>query len=653
MEVTRQPDAWEEVEVVASGLRAEVTLADVSYIVADILKGTGANFTLSTCSQSECVGEHELSGRQQLGIQFISPAQATAPEARPASPTVEHSLIARVRRDQVILFPPVTSLLLVRPDASACSQRGVLTWIRFSVDPKDGHTDPDRCRTCGEAGHSASSCSAERNGHRAKYQCFASVPPVAAATQGGSGLQQTKGRQAATGKQQQARQQQAQQQQAGFTVATGSRRAVNQMLNQRPAPITAVGAMPSPAVTANTGIQRTDAADEQQEGEELPTDPAVLAESERIFLLQKLEQDLGRHHDLLAECVDARGMMISPSLFDELQAAHSARLVDLKQASARARKTVAAFAAAPKLVRPNGKAKLGKRAAGNEPSSYDLDLAAYNKQEAQRQTQLTAARCEDARLHALSGQYQAFAARLQQYSSATLRPREQLPPLEVQDTAPQSAADSCESPLSPVILLPPDTQVALAAVTAETSEVGPAATAATAELPRAATSTAPGTEHLHAQVPVTPSAQLELQRNQQLAQRLDEFDAAEQRGTDAEQRRLLLAGSASKSAPTAESTTSAADGDAGTSDTDDDEGSAADGDAGTSDTDADDDDSVASGPSESSESECSDAASSRKARKSTGSEESPQHQQQQHTVPAARILRSTTASLTRAAALSN
>ena len=408
-------------------------------------------------------------------------------------------------------------------------------------------------------------------------------------------------------------------------------------------------------MTANTEIQPADAADERQDGEELPTDPEVLAESEHIFQLQELEQDLGRHHDLFAECVDEHDVVTSTTLFNALQAAHSARLVDLKQASARACSAVAALAAAPKLDRPNGKAKRRKRAAGNEPSSYELKLAAYEKHVAQRQTQLTAAQCEESRLHALTGQYQAFAARLQQYtgSGATLQPREQLPVLEVQDTVSQTAADSCESPLSPVILLPPDSQVALAAVTAETLEVGPAVTAAAAaESPQVANSTAPDAAHLHIQGAVTHSAQLEHQRNQQLAQRLDAFDAAEQRGTDAEQRRLLLAGSASRLAPAAEGTISAADGDAGTSDADDDEGSAAGGDAGTSDTDADND-SVASGPSESSESECSDAASSRKARKSTESDESPQHQQQQHTVPAARILRSTTASLTRAAALSN
>ena len=662
IEVSRQPDPWEAVDVIMSGLRSDVTLADATYMVADLLKGSGGDFTLTACAHAGGAGQPVPSGREQLGIKLISPAQAAAPQAlHSKQPSEYYSLIARVRRDQTSLFPPVVSLLVVRPDAPAGSQRGVLTWVRFTIDPKDGHTDTDRCYTCGETGHVALSCTAARDGHKARFQCFASVPLVAAAQSGPSGQRQTDGKQ-----------QQTQQQQAGFAVASGSRRAVNQMLNQRPAlaaaagaatsssptvPAAAVGAAtsPSPTVPADAARQLTVVAhaDAQEQVEEEPTDAAVIAESEQLFQLQQLEQQLARHHELLASCLDEQEGVAAGAPAEQLhqlQAAHSACLVTLKQATARAHNTVEALTAAPPLKRPKGKGQRGKQAKSN----YESKLAAFDNQVAQRNTQLTAAQCEHARLQALSGQYQAFAARLQQYSSPCATPQpttgsdnlRQLT-LEVHDTVPQLAADSCESPLSPVILLPPDSQAAPPAVTAETLElpVGPDAPAA-APSPPTALVTATALPRYSAQTTATQSVLLEQQRDQQLAQRRDEFDAAEQYGTDAEQHRLLSAASASSSM------TSAADGDADRSDTEHAEDPAADDDACNSDTDADDD-SVVSGPSESSESECSDAASSRKARKGTVHDESPQHQQQQHTAPPARMLRSNTTSLISFASLSN
>ena len=680
IDVIRQADAWQQVEVVMSGLNSNIALAEASFFVSELLKGSGTEYSLSAlsaCSLSQREEGAVLSGREQLGIKLIPPSQAVPSGVRSSKQPSERSLLLRVRRDAVPLLPPVFSVLMVRPDAPAASSRGVLVWVRFHVDAKDGHTDANRCGACGDAGHAAASCSAARDGHRARFQVFATVPPVGTAVSVGSGQQLTSKPHAAGGKQQQV--QQRAQQPAVFITASGSRRAVNQQLNQQAACASATGATPSapPAVTTSAEVQPVETTSTQHKAQEAPTDPSIVEESEQLEQLRQLERGLQLDHERLAACLNMDEVVASDQFqqFRELQLAHSARRADLTAASTHACKAVAALTAVPALQSPKGKGKGGKPGA----VAYEQKLKRFAELQAKRKTQLTTAQCSKSRLQALTDQYEAFAARLQQYHSVTLPLSSTELSLEVQSTAPQLTTDSCESPLSPIIAIPPDSQGTPAAVAAAALEVGPAGTAV-AGSPQAAVRTARVAQHLQAD-----STQLELQRNVQFALRRDAFDAAEQTATDAEQRRLALAarspvtaaqscavGSSavqSRAADSSASQSRAAESCGAQPDAADSiaaqpspangstvQPSAADsravrsseslsaavhsstagGNTGTPDTDEDSSSSGGSGSSESSESECSDAASERKLLKTSATKQ--QQQQQQATVTAVRAV---------------
>jgi hypothetical protein len=680
IDVMRQADAWQQVEVVMSGLNSNIALAEASFFVSELLKGSGTEYSLSAlsaCSLSQREEGAVLSGREQLGIKLIPPSQAVASGVSSSKQPSERSLLLRVRRDAVPLLPPVFSVLMVRPDAPAASSRGVLVWVRFHVDAKDGHTDANRCGACGDAGHAAASCSAARDGHRARFQVFATVPPVGAAVSVGSGHQLTLKPHAAGGKQQQV--QQRAQQPAVFITASGSRRSVNQQLNQQAACASATGVTPSapPAVTTSADVQPVETTSRQHKAQEAPTDPSVVEESEQLEKLRQLERGLQLDHERLAACLNMDEVVASDQFqqFCELQLAHSARRAELTAASTHACKAVAALTAVPALQSPKGKGKGGKPGV----VAYEQKLKRFAELQAKRKTQLTTAQCSKSRLQALTDQYEAFAARLQQYHSVTLPLSSTELSLEVQSTAPQLTTDSCESPLSPIIAIPPDSQGTPAAVAAAALEVGPAVTAV-AGSPQAAVRTARVAQHLQAD-----STQLELQRNVQFALRRDAFDAAEQTATDAEQRRLALAarspvtaaqscavGSSavqSRAADSSASQSRAAESSGAQPDAADSiaaqpspangstvQPSAADsravrsseslsaavhsstagGNTGTPDTDEDSSSSGGSGSSESSESECSDAASERKLLKTPARKQ--QQQQQQATVTAVRAV---------------
>ena len=676
LDVIRQQDAWRQVEVVMSGLSSDIPMAEASFYVTKLLEGSNAEFelsALSACSQSQHAEGALLSGRELLGIKLIPPSQAVPSGAHSSMQPSERSLILRVRRDVVPLLPPAFSVLMVRPHAPAASARSVLTWVRLHVDAKDGHTDTNRCDACGDAGHAAATCLAARDGHSARFQCFATVPPVAAAVSGGSGQQQPNLSHAGSGKQQQAQQQK--QQQAGFITVTGSRRATNQQLNQQAtstsASATGATSTPSPptAVNAIAAAQPVVTTSAQHQTVEAPTDPSVVAESEHLEQLNQLERGLQRDHELLAACLNEDDAVASDQSqqFGELQLAHSARRAELAAVSTDACEAVAVLTAALASCRaPKGKGK--KKAGKVSKENYELKLKTFQELQGQRKTQLTTAQCKQTGLQALTSQYEAFAARLQQYNSATLLLSNAQLSLEVQSTVPQLTTDSCESPLSPIIAIHNDSQGTPAAVAAAALEVGPAVTAAVASL-RADAHTSPDAQHLQVN-----STQLEQQRNEQFAARLDPFDAAEQIATDAEQRRLLLNARSSETGAQSSAVSSsavqpdtadtsavqpsaAADSGAVQPETADSSAvqpsaavhsSTAVGSTDTPDTDEDSSSSTGgSGSSESSESECSDANSARNSQRAAAKKQQ-QQQQQQVAVTAGRAV---TRALSRSASL--
>ena len=644
LEVTLQPAPWETVEVMMAGLPTEVSLAQASYMVTDLLEGTGAIFKLLTCSQLKSAGAAVQSGLEMLGIRLMSPSEASSLSACHARHDGTRSLVLQVRRDVVSLLPAVASLQVIYPCAPASSPKSVLAWVSFSVDAKDGHTDPSRCHQCGGAGHAAARCTAERDGHRARFQCFASVPPVAETSVAASGPQhpQAAKHAAVKGKQQQQQQQQQQRQQThstdGFATAGASRRTVNKHLNQqatRQPPAVAAAPAGIDADADASSVQHAASGEPrvQQQAADEPTDADIIAESEQMARQRQLQDVLDKRHERLALCLAVDGTVAADHAeqFDQLLAENNASLTAASAAHAHAEKAVTALLALPVLTSPTGKA----HATAQGVKVYDQQRKALKQDMAQRETQLATARECESRMHALLAPLQLFAQNLQLYSGARITDSRNQLVLETEATVPQHTTDSCESSLSPVIDIPPDSQVALTAVAAETLEVGPAATAA--ESPRATEHAAAQPIHPQSQAPAsaTRAAQLEQHRNELLDSRRDAFDVAEQSGVATEQNRLLLVQQAAGSAQPASAAQS----------------NAADRAAGTSDTDADSSD---SGTSEGSESECSDADSHtvkqqhQQQQQQQQQPEQLQHQQQQQpTAPC--VTRSKSASIARAA----
>ena len=591
LEVVRMPDPWEKVVVTMKGLSSAVPMAQASLIVAALLKGTP--YELSAGAQCKsAVG----SGRELMGITIAS---ACTDEQDTLSR--DHNLYLTVRRDSVDCLPPVTSVLMVWPSTVASAERSELTWVRFEVDAKDGHTDARRCDACGEDGHAASLCTAQSAGHRARFTCFVAVPPqqAAAGTVGSARHQRAKTTTAAAKQQQQ--------QPAvgigGFAVANGSARAVNKQLNQQggrqlPAPATS-----SPAAASGTGAasppQLAGTADERpaelmQAEEEAPIDPAIVVAGEQLEQKRRLEHELDQRHLALAMCLGADGT-VAPAYaakFLQLQAEHEASLAALSRAYAGAAGAVTALLVADALASPKGKGKYTQQGA----ILYQREVKAFKQAVALRDTELATARDHASRLKQLTIPYQSFAQKLQQCSTERQVSNDLgAQPSLVVDAAGELTPDDDQTespPMSPVISIPAGSQDTSAA-TAETLQVGSGAAAAVTSAQTTASS-ADRPDHLRPQAAATQPVQLEQQRDALLASRMNFLDHAERSGADAEQSRLGSVLAANRARAAVQSNT------AGST-------------ASVSDTEVDKSDSGDSGTSESSESEFSDVDGSQDA----------------------------------------
>jgi hypothetical protein len=622
LEVVLQLDPWQEVPVLMSGLHAELPRSEAHYIVSSLLQGSGVDFRLSACS----AGGEALSGLAKLGIKVMAPSQASSPHVRQSSQTDEHQLVVWLRRDALHLLPPVVSVLMVRPDAPASSPSSVLSWVRFDVDAKEGHTDLSKCRDCGETGHVAAACTMAQEGHNARFQCVTALPVKVAAVPAASGKQQSRGpRSASSSNKNKQKQQSAPVVDAdGFVLGPASRRTVNQLLSQQPttnASVTTATTSSSAAAAQQPTHGTVNAATDAQ-GEDEVTDAAIIAESEHMERLRQQGLTLGTRMEAVVLCLteDSTVAAQHEEQFDCLLAQHTADLTAVTAAHARATEAVAELQVMPPgLLSPKGKDK----ATPEGVAAYEEGVKAFNAQQTSREAQLTAAREYETRMRELLAPLRSFAQKLQQYSDAHARVSSngaQLSLVHVNTELQLSAdSDSCGS-LSPVIDIPADSQIALAAVTADALEVGPAVTAVS---PQTTVSAAPQPEHLRAQAAESKQAQLEQRLDEQLTSRRDEFDAADQIGVDAEQARLTRAQQSVTSAPCTAQTGTATVAAAVECNTT--AGNAAD--LLDSDTERDSNDSSNSGSSESSESECDNRLAKAAVKRQHLQIDTQQHQQ--------------------------
>ena len=616
LDVVRQRDPWEQTAVLMTGVSSAVSLAQASFMVADILKG--APFELSTGSEPRSTVGGPPSGRELMGITI-----ASACSDDQSAQNGERTLYLTVRRDMVSRLPPVASVLVVRPTAVDPAARNQLTWARFVVAANDGHTDQSRCNACGEHEHAAATCPAQHEGHRARFTCFASVPlPQAVA----SGRQLTHSKKPATAN----RSQHLAAGADGFAAVTGSQRAVNKQLNQQahqhPVAVPATGCLTVASDAASVTVTPQQltvpatppagaAVTQQITSEDEPTDDDVIAESEHMEQLRQQGLVLNAMHLELALCLTADGRVAPDHAgqFDNMLTKHKARLTAATNAHAQAAEATAVLNKAPPLISPKGKAKSTAQGA----KVYHQQRDTYNQNKAKRETQLKAAGDLESRAHALLLPLQSPMRKLQQYADVLQqRGVTQLLPASI-DTSPQLTAgtDSCES-LSPLIELPPDSQGAATAATTDTLEVGPEVAAA-AHPAHASVQPAVPPDHLHPQVTVTQSAQSEQQRQAHLASQLDAFDRAEQNGVETEQARLLLTQQAARSSPSSPAVRTAVS-------------HAASAHADTSDSELDSGSSCGSQTSEGSSSECSDADTLHKS--TVRKQQQQQQQRQQQTV---------------------
>lgn len=508
LEVERLPDPWRQTVVTVLGLSTAVPLAQASLMVASLLQG--APFELSTGSQPSTPGDSELSGRALMGITIASTCDDTDMQAS------EHKLFLTMRNNLVCRLPPVTSLLMVWPGTVNTPARSELTWVRFEVDAADGHTDPRKCCTCGEDGHSALACTAKSAGHQAKFTCFATVPPeqTTVRASGAAGHQQQKGKTAVRSKQQQQQQQQQQRQQQqtqqapnllnadGFAVVKGSTRAVNKQLNEQASrqPLAAapaagaVGGAPSLQLVAPAHVQSAGATVTLQAEQEAPIDAAIIAEGEQLEQMRLLQQELEQRREAVLMCLDADGA-VAPACtaqFEKLRAEHEASLAVLSQAGACATEAVRALSA-PQLDPPKGKGKHTPQGA----QVHAQRVKAFKEATALRAAQLSTAQGNASRLRALAEPFYEFERALQQYadnieqqqdttSSTEQQLDSQVQPSLQLDTAAQHSdnqhslsidiavqepagdidSESYEQTLSPVIRMPADSQDANAGVEA-------------------------------------------------------------------------------------------------------------------------------------------------------------------------------------------
>ena len=670
-----QPDNWETVRVMMTGLSPEIKLADASLIVADLLKGTNAAFTLTApCSQPSDEESKRQDGLTRLGIRLVTPPTVSASRGTEAVRRSKRDLLLQVRRDAVHLLPPARAVLVVRPATAAQpATTEEMVYVKFEVSAQDGQTDARKCYSCGRDGHIAATCTAMRGGQVADYVVYASPPapssrpPNRAAVHNkqtpSSEVTQAQTQQApppaldadgfSTDRRQLNRQPPRNNPQTSVTASTVAP-AVSTVSAAVSAGLPTV--QPTAAATAVVSEQRDTAALQQAVADE-PIDAEVLALSEREEMPNRMEQLLQARHEVLALCLTEHDIVAAEHAeqFSELLTAHTSGLTDLTEAHERAKHTLAKLRATPLLPPPSGKTKAKK--SGNK--LHEQQCEAARKHNTQLQTSITTAQCIEARLDALIQPYQAFAKRLQQHSDPQMQSGKDLLNIPQKPTA-----DMCESPLSPVIQMPPDSQdaratqpqsvadaaQAVAVDIAKTSvavlpqperavsdlhaastvdhDAVTATTAAATVGAREATSTSRLECELPPSQPNTAAIALEQHRTELLSRNMTAFDIAEQQGVQAEQARVLAVQN-TVAQPNVD-TERQGNSHMGESDTEHSSGHHS------------DRDSQDSGPSEGSESECSDAPTTPTASKRTNrtiNQNGPTLSQQIEAVPVTRQLR--------------
>jgi hypothetical protein len=472
--VEAQPDQWQMVRVMMTGLSPAIKLADATFIVADLLKGTGAEFTLTAPnSQANGAESEQQDGLKRLNIRLVSPPAVSASRGAQAVRQSKRDLVLQTRRDTVHLLPPARSVLVVTPATPSQPETSELTYIKFEVNAQDGHTDARKCYSCGRDGHIAATCTAARTGQVADYVVYAKPPaqasrPLNKATvrrmqTPSSVVNEPQARQVAasapdadgfsTDRRQLNHQpaRNVQQTHAAANTVAAAAGPVSANVNTAP---TVPPPRPASPPSATGAVAGHPVADTQQPNDsDEPVDAEVLALSEREELPNQMQQLLQARHEALALCMLDDGTVAPQHAqqFDELVTAHMAAAEELSAAHGRVKTTLTKLNTEPMLPYTPGKAKAKKNGAKYNAEEQE----AARKHNLKLNTDIARAKCVDARFMALKQQYQAFARRLDTLRHVDTQLQSDN---DQQDSLHTPTANLCESPMSPVIAMPPESQ---------------------------------------------------------------------------------------------------------------------------------------------------------------------------------------------------
>ena len=672
LSVELQPDNWQVVRVMMTGLSPEIKLADASFIVADLLKGTGAEFTLTApSSQHSGEGSERQDGLKQLGIRLVPPPAVSASRGAQAVRQSKRDLVLLVRRDVVHELPPARAVLVITPATATQPEGRELTYIKFEVSAQDGHTDARKCHSCGRDGHIAATCTARHRGQEADYVVYAAPPTPPSRPSNNAAALSTQVPRSAASRPQAPRAPPPAPDADGFSTdrrtlkeppARTSKQnfttsSVNPTASRHAAGMGGVVASTSSAVqppetVTGAAAASSDATAMHHDEQDDAVSEEVLALSEREELPNMMEQRLQARNEALALCLTVDGSVAPEHAerFTELFDAHTTGMTDLSEAHGRVKHTLTQFKAEPLIQVPSGKQKAKK---GSIPAFTEEQRTAARKHNGELNMNIAKAKCTEARFSALKQDYQAFAGRLNLLLPPDVQPQNgpspQLSPLT-------QTADFCESPLSPVIAMSPDSQDtplvpphadadALQSSSAEVADTVEAAASVpphlTVSAPPAVTAhdlaanhAVPASSREDTPVPTTDreppcassetrAAELEQHRDAVLSANLTDFDLAERAGVRTEQARLLQV-AASRAAAVSPVPGTAKQGtpeNLGESETE------------RSIAQHSDSESFDSGPSEGSESECSDAGSSQQVTNRMRKRQQQQQQQLQQQPP--------------------
>ena len=424
LDVTRQADPWQPVEVLMTGVSPDISLGFASYMVADLLKHTGAPFTLSPCSQTKSLLGDQPSGRKQLGIRVVAPPAAPLSSSRQVTRQGHRNLLLTTRSDVINQIPPVVPVLVVQPGTDGHGSRTFMTWIRFKVDAKDGHTDASRCNACGHVGHYATRCTAALDGVVARYSYFSTVPAVQPAvnTTVATASRQQMSNTGGSRQQQQPRQQLQPLPSVngdGFTAATGNRRNNNQQLNKQVTSNAKQTAVSTSVMRGSTTSSIT-VAEPPVPAQDDMSDADALADYvwREPKQMEQMEQGLMTAKAALAHNLNENELVKvgHSDAFEKLMSGIATSITTIIAARARAAKALAILGATPAPVPPKGIAKDAGRTA---QQAYQLQRRTYAVQQDRAESDRIEADDAVKRLYMLKCDYQAFEEQLQQYYTKT------------------------------------------------------------------------------------------------------------------------------------------------------------------------------------------------------------------------------------------